>query len=330
MRELAPRSTTRHGSPRVNAQVERLIQMLAALQAPGAPRLWELPPDVARRAADAMFVSTWNGGGPEMAEVHAIEIAGRRGAIPARLYVPRGAGRRSGALLYLHGGGWVIGSPDTHDRLTRELAAALGIRVVSPAYRLAPEHPYPQGLDDCVDAARWIGADGAAHGIDADRLLIGGDSAGGNLTAASLLRLRAEHDGPAFRGAIYIYGAFEMDAETPSRAAWGDRDLILSTKVMDWFKRLYLDGGGAADDPHVSPLRADLRGLPPAVLLVGTLDPLLSDSELFAAALERAGVPAELHLFEDGPHAFAQMFALDMARDAIERIAAFSRGRLYQ
>ena len=243
MRALAARSATRNGTPRVNPQVERLIQMLAALQSQGAPRLWELPPDVARRAADAMFVSTWNGGGPEMAEVRAVEIAGRRGAVPARLYVPPGAGRRSGALLYLHGAGWVIGSPDTHDRLTRELAAALGIRVVSPAYRLAPEHPYPQGLDDCVDAARWIGAEGRTLGIDADRLLIGGDSAGGNLTAASLLRLRAE-GGPAFRGAIYIYGAFEMDAETPSRAAWGDRDLILSRKVMDWFKgRSHPNGG---------------------------------------------------------------------------------------
>jgi acetyl esterase len=230
-------------------------------------------------------------------------------------------------LLYLHGGGWVIGSPDTHDRLTRELAAAIGVRVVSPAYRLAPEHPYPQGLDDCVDAARWLGSQGEALGIDADRLLMGGDSAGGNLTAATLLRLRTE-GGPAFRGAIYIYGAFEMDADTPSRAAWGERDLILSRKVMEWFKGLYLGASGAAADPHVSPLRGDLRGLPPAVLLVGTLDPLLSDSELFAAALERAGVPAELHVFEDGPHAFAQIFALDMARDAVGRISAFARARL--
>ena len=311
----------------MNPQVDRLIQMLAALQAQGAPRLWELPPDVARRAADAMFVSTWNGGGPEMAEVRAIEIPGRRGAVPARLYVPQGAGRRSGGLLYLHGGGWVIGSPDTHDRLTRELAAAIGVRVVSPAYRLAPEHPYPQGLDDCVDAARWVSGHGEALGIDRDRLLIGGDSAGGNLTAAALLRLRTE-GGPAFRGAIYIYGAFEMEADTPSRAAWGDRDLILSRKVMDWFKGLYLGAAGSAADPHVSPLRGDLRGLPPAMLVVGTLDPLLSDSELFAAALEGVGVPAELHVFEDGPHAFAQIFALDMARDAVGRIAAFARARL--
>src|SRR4030095_2457054 len=166
--------------------------MLAAIQAQGAPRLWELPPDVARRAADAMFVSMWNDGGPAMAEIRAVEIPGRHGTVPARLYVPRAVARRSGALLYLHGGGWVIGSPDTHDRLTRELAAAIGARVVSLHYALAPEHPYPQGLDDCVDAALHLSAQGARLGIDPGRLLIGGDSAGGNLSAAALLRLRDE------------------------------------------------------------------------------------------------------------------------------------------
>ena len=311
----------------MNPQVERLVEMLRSIQPQGAPRLWELPPDAARRAADAMFVSMFNSGGPEMAETREVEIPGRRGVVSARLYVPNAAGRTSGGLLYLHGGGWVVGSPDTHDRLARELAAAIGVRVIVPAYALAPEHPYPRGLDDCVDAARWVGAHGGEVGIDRDRVLIGGDSAGGNLSAATLLRLRTE-GGPAFRGAIYIYGAFVMDVETPSRRAWGDRDLILSIKVMDWFKRHYLGASGAESDPHVSPLRGDLRGHPPAVLVVGTLDPLLSDSELFAAALEREGIPAELHTFEDGPHGFAQIFSLDMAGDALKRIAAFARARL--
>ena len=123
-----------------------------------------------------------------MAETRDIEIPGRRRAIPARLYVPSGVADRSPGLLYLHGGGWVIGSPDTHDRLTRELAAAIGARVVSLHYALAPEHPYPEGLDDCVDAALYLGAQGGRLGIDPARLLIGGDSAGGNLSAATLLR----------------------------------------------------------------------------------------------------------------------------------------------
>src|SRR5262245_49606183 len=192
-----------------------MIDLLKSLQPPGAPRLWELPPDTARRAADALLVSAFNEGGPKMTETREIEIPGRRKRIRARLYVPPGIGPSSPGLLYLHGGGWVIGSPDTHDRLTRELAAAIGARVVSLAYALAPEHPYPEGLDDCVDAARWLGGEGARLGIDPRRLVIGGDSAGGNLTAATLLRGKSE-GGPAFTGAIYIYGAFALTLDTPS------------------------------------------------------------------------------------------------------------------
>ena len=312
----------------MNPQVDRVIQMLKALQAQGAPRLWDLPPAAARAAADQMFVSMFNSGGPEMADTREVEIPGRRAALRARLHVPPGAGDRPGALLYLHGGGWVVGSPDTHDRLTRELAAAIGVPVLSLAYALAPEHPYPAGLRDCLDAARWLGAHAAALGIDPARLLIGGDSAGGNLAAATLLELK-DTGGPAYRGAIYIYGAFALDAETPSRRAWGDRDLVLSAKLMTWFDRLYLAPDAPRSAPSISPIRGDLRGLPPAVLVVGTLDPLLSDSELFAAALERAGVPAELHVIEDGIHGFAQMPSLDLAADAVKRIAAFARSRLH-
>lgn len=274
-----------------------------------------------------MFKAMFNAGGPAMAETREIEIPGRRGAIRARLYAPPGLGERAPGLLYLHGGGWVIGSPDTHDRLTRELAAGIGARVLSLDYALAPEHPYPAGLDDCVDAARFLGGRGDQLGIDRGRLFIGGDSAGANLTAATLLRLKAEPGG-AFRGAIYIYGAFAMDYDTPSVKAWGDRDLILSRQSMEWFRAQYLPGGDVTADPFVSPLRGDLTGLPPAILVVGTLDPLLSDSELFAGALRKAGVPAELHVYPDGPHAFAQIFALDMAADAVKRISAFARDRI--
>jgi len=315
----------------VDPQVSRLVEMLKAAQAPGVPRLWELPPAVARHGADTMFKTMFNSGGPSMAETREIEIPGRRRVIRARLYVPEGVAARSAGLLYLHGGGWVIGSPDTHDRLTRELAAGIGARVVSLDYALAPEHPYPEGLDDCVDAARYLGARGDQIGIDPGRLLIGGDSAGANLSAATLLRLKAE-PGAAFRGAIYIYGAFAMDYRTPSIEAWGDRDLILSRNSMEWFRKQYLPGGApsgsAASDPYLSPVRGDLAGLPPAVLIVGTLDPLLSDSELFAEALRKANVPAELHVFPDGLHAFAQFFMLDMAADAVKRISAFARARV--
>jgi acetyl esterase len=311
---------------RANPQLQRVIEVLKAAMPPDAPRLWEVPPAEARRLTDA-FCLPLNVGGPTMAETHEIALPGRRGAISARLYVPRGAASPSPGLLFLHGGGFTVGSPDTHDRLTRELAEGLGARAVSIHYGLAPEHPYPTGLHDCVDAARWLGAHGLEVGIDAGQLLIGGDSAGANLTAATLLRLRDDGCGPAFRGALLIYGRYAA-GDTPTIVAWGDRDLILSRRLMHWFREQYTRDGIDPNDPYYAPLAADLTGLPPAILVVGTLDPLLSDSEQFAAALEKAGVSTEFHVFEDGIHAFLQMPMLDITTDAIEKLCAFGRQRL--
>jgi acetyl esterase len=314
----------------VNPQVAKFIELLKAMESQGAPPLWQLSPQEARLAADTMIGAAFNDGGPIMADTRDFDIPGRRRGIMARLYIPEDIGESSPGLLFLHGGGWVLGSPDTHDRLARELAVGVGARVLSIAYALAPEHPYPEGLDDCVDAARWLGTHSAEIGIDVGRLFIGGDSAGGNLAAATLLRLK-QGGGPTFRAAIYIYGAFALTVDTPSMQAWGDRDLILSHKVMDWFRCLYLGGDAISaidNDPYAAPIHGDLRGLPPAVLVVGSLDPLQSDSEMFAAALTKAGVETELHVFDDAPHAFAQIFMLDMAADAIARISAFARARI--
>ena len=307
----------------MNAQVQQLVMMMRAA-APAIP-MWELPPADARRQFDE-YVAALNAGGPEMAETRELTLAGRRGPIGARLYVPRNAPPSSPGLLYLHGGGFVIGNPTTHDRLARELAAAIGCRVLSLDYALAPERPYPGGLDDCVDAARWLAEHARELGIDPSRLLVGGDSAGANLSAATILRLGAEGRSVAFRAALLIYGRYSGE-ETASMVAWGDRDLVLSRPVMEWFRRLYVGDDPPRDDPFYAPLRGDLAGFPPSILVVGTLDPLLDDSTLFAAALEKAGVPVELHVYEDGIHAFAQMSVLDMCGDAIGKLAAFARSK---
>jgi acetyl esterase len=221
----------------MDPQVQQLMAMLRAALPPGAPRLWELPPATGRPFADAFF-GPRNEGGPQMAERRDLTIPGRRGPIVARLYVPRDAAPPAAGLLYLHGGGFVIGSPDTHDRLTRELAEGSGARVLSLHYALAPEFPYPAALDDCVDTARWLAAHAADLGMDPTRLAIGGDSAGANLSAATILRLRDEHAPVAFRAALLLYGWFTEEA-TPSMHAWGDRDFILSKPVMAWFFEQY-------------------------------------------------------------------------------------------
>lgn len=310
----------------MNPQVQNLMAMLRAALPPGAPRLWELPAATGRPFADAFF-GPRNEGGPEVAERRDLTIPGRRGAIPARLYVPRGTSASSPGILYLHGGGFVIGSPDTHDRLTRELAEGTGARVLSLHYALAPEHPYPAALHDSVDAARWLAAHAGELGMDPARLAIGGDSAGANLSAATILRLRDEGAPAPFRAALLLYGWFTED-ETESMRAWGDRDFILSKPVMDWFFEQYAGGVTGRNDPYLTPMLGDLRGFPPSVIVVGTLDPLLDDSRRFAAALEKAGVPVALHVFEDGPHAFMQFSMLDMCGDAIGKVCAFARGVL--
>src|SRR5262245_21236441 len=143
----------------MNSQVQQLLETFRAAIPADAPRTWQLSPAEARRRGDA-FLSMLNQGGPTMAERRDLTVPGRRGRLPARLYVPRNAGPRSPGLLYLHGGGFVLGSPDTHDRLTRELADGIGARVLSLHYSLAPEHPYPAGIEDSVDAASWLMREG--------------------------------------------------------------------------------------------------------------------------------------------------------------------------
>src|SRR5216683_824010 len=309
----------------MDPQVRAFIEMLKATIPADAPRTWQLTPQQAREQCERFF-APFNAGGPQMAEARDLRVPGHRGEIPARLFVPRNAAPKSPGLLYLHGGGFVIGSISTHDRLARELAERLGARVLSIEYALAPEHPYPQGLDDCMGCASWLSAHGEALGMRPDQLLIGGDSAGANLSAATLLRLRDEGSLPLFAAAILLYGRFAAGM-TESLQAWGDRELMLSRRQMRWFADAYASGGAPRSGPYLAPVEADLRGLPPAILIVGTLDPLLSDSQLFAAALRKAGVPAELNVYEDGIHAFLQIPTFDMTRDALEKIATFLQNR---
>jgi len=289
-----------------NAELEK---QLAAM-----PPLYEFPPSVVRQARES-------GQGPFGAIVFvewATErsVPGPAGEIPLRLFVPE---RVRGVYLHLHGGGFTIGSARQQDPLLAAIATRCAVAVVSVEYRLAPEHPYPAGPDDCEAAALWLAAQAQAE-FGTDRLVIGGESAGANLAAVTLIRMRDRHGFTGFRGANLSFGVFDLSL-TPSAARWGERNLILSTPIMEWFNHQYVPAGRRLD-PDVSPLYADLAHLPPALFTVGTLDLLLDDSLFMHARWVAAGNRGELAVYPGGAHAFTA-FPLALGRRANERIFEF-------
>jgi len=236
-------------------------------------------------------------------EARWVDVPSRGGGLRARVLQPEG--EAVGVYVHLHGGGWSIGAADQQDVPLQQLARATQLVVASIEYRLAPEHPFPAGPDDCEDAVLWL-LDGGAEELGAPAALsIGGESAGAHLSALTLLRLRDLHGvRDAFRAANLVYGAFDLSG-TPSRRLIGDT-LILTDANMRWFTDNFLPGldDGQRRDPSISPLYADLTGLPPALFTIGTADPLLDDTLFMAARWEAAGNEAELRVYADGIHAF--------------------------
>ena len=243
-------------------------------------------------------------------------IAGPDGnEIVLRTFVPPGDVR--GVYLHIHGGGWVLGSAHQQDLALWRMANEASVAVVSVDYRLAPEHPFPAGPDDCEAAALWL-LDAAATEFGADaasRLVIGGESAGAHLAALTLLRLR-DRTGSVdpFVAANLIYGAFDLSM-TPSQLRWGDRYLILSTPVMAWFYDCFVPGTSVDErrKPAISPLYADLTGMPPALFSVGALDPLLDDSLFMGERWTAAGGDAQVLVYPEAVHGF-NAFPLAISR----------------
>ena len=264
------------------------------------PPTHTVPPEQTRRAREE------GGGafGPPVLDPGAIErkIPGRDGDVTLRILEP--AGEVRGVYLDIHGGGWVLGRAHHGDPRNRQIADAAGVVTVSVDYRLAPECPYPAGPDDCEDAAAWLIANARAE-FGTDRLLIGGGSAGAHLAAVTLLRMRDRHGYTGFLGANLVFGVFDV-SQTPSSYTWGERYLVLSGPMMKWFGDCYAEGRDLRD-PDVSPLYADLRGMPPALFTVGTMDPLLDDSLFMHARWIAAGNQGELAVYPGGVHGFTGM-----------------------
>lgn len=245
-------------------------------------------------------------------------IDGPGGDLTLRVFVPDSV---RGVYLHIHGGGWVLGAADEGDAARLREADANQVAVVSVEYRLAPEHPYPAGPDDCEAAALWL-VENAQAEFGTDRLIIGGESAGAHLSAVTLLRLRDRHGLTPFHGANLVYGAYDL-AMTPSCANWGERNLVLSTPIVEWFLDHFIPSEHRRD-PDASPLFADLRDMPPALFSVGTLDPILDDSLFMASRWAAAGNDAELAVYPGGVHGFNLMpTELDITRRFDERVDGF-------
>lgn len=249
-------------------------------------------------------------------EARVRRIPGPAGEIPVRVIEPP---EPRGVYLHFHGGGWAIGAAHHQDVPNQRIARSCGLAVVSVDYRLAPEDPYPAAPDDCEAAALWL-VEHAEREFGTRRLLIGGESAGAHLAVVTLLRLRDRHGLAPFVAANLLFGAYDL-ALTPSARRWGERNLILSTPIIEWFVEMFAPEP-LRRHPDVSPLYADLAGLPPALLTVGTEDPLLDDSLFLHARWLAAGSQARLSVWPGGMHGF-NAFPLPIAERSNAEIAEF-------
>jgi acetyl esterase len=264
---------------------------------------------------------------PEVARVEDRTIPGPAGDLKLRVYTPEGAGP-FGGLVFFHGGGFVLCSLDSHDGQCRSLAHEAGVVVVSVDYRLAPEHPYPAAPEDCHAATKWVAEHAADFGIDPARLAIGGDSAGGNLTAVTALMAR-DRGGPPLRFQLLVYPVTDRCFDTASYRENAE-GYFLTAGMMRWFWDHYLCDPAHADDAYASPLRAkDLSGLPPALCITAEFDPLRDEGEAYAARLRGAGVEATTSRYDGMFHGFFGMAGvLDQGRRAIAEAGAALRAAL--
>jgi acetyl esterase len=289
----------------------RMIQLLT-----DQPEWWIV-------GAEAMRAARRRGEGPFPAPVMSSRasariITGKDGnKIPLRVIAPA---QPRGIYLHLHGGGWVLGGADMQDPMLERIADNTGQAVVAVEYRLAPEHPYPAGPDDCEAAAAWLVQNGKQE-FGTDVLTIGGESAGGHLTAVTILRMRDRHGYTGFRGANIVYGAFDLSM-TPSQRRFGNTRLVLRTIDMQQFYNAFLPTITDRRVPDISPLYAELKNLCPALFSVGTKDALLDDTLFMHARWVAAGNRAELAIYPGGAHGFT-LFPSQLSEAAITKMDQF-------
>jgi acetyl esterase len=288
------------GTMPLDEDVQMLLNLLAA---PGAPSLTSLSVDEAR--ANMRSLTSLRTAIEELPRVENRTVPGPHGDIPVRLYAASTAPNLP-ILVYFHGGGWVLGDLDTHDGTCRTLARMIDGIVIAVDYRLAPEHKFPVALDDCYAATRWAADNAASLGGDPRRVAVGGDSAGGNLSACVSLKARDEGT-PRIVHQLLVYPVTDRRFDTASYRDNAE-GYFLSRADMQWFWNHYLTSDADADNPYAAPLRSnDLRGLPSATVITAEYDPLRDEGEAYAKRLKDAGVPVEMRRYPGVIHGFFSM-----------------------
>ncbi|GGL97722.1 alpha/beta hydrolase [Pseudooceanicola nanhaiensis] len=304
---------------RIDPKAQALLDLVATVRGP------EPVYDVATsREQLAGFVKRFDQPGPEGVRRTEEELPGAEGVRAARVYNPEGA-KPARTLLYFHGGGWIQGSIDTHDALCAKLCAGAGIRVISYDYRLAPEDPFPAAPDDVLAAYLGLVSGGLDLSADPAQLVVGGDSAGGNLAAGLMHDLRAGGH-PLPTGQLLIYPAVDGRMSSGSMQALAESPM-LSRPRMEWYLEQYLPEGHDREDPRFSPLLSErLEGQPRALILVAGHDPLWDDGQSHARALRAAGVEVELREYPGQVHGFLNLTKVQPeGRTAIADVAGWLR-----
>lgn len=277
------------------------VAHLERLAAAGLPPLEDMTPEQARAMGEASS-PLLTGPMPHGVEVTEHTAPGLDGDIAVRRYRPEDAPSPAPALVWFHGGGWVVGSLDTYDVLCASLALAGRCTVLSVDYRLAPEHPFPAAVEDSLTTARWVIGTAELLDVDRTKVALGGDSAGGTL--ATVVARHLKHLDPPFVGQLLVYPATEVGIDTESYRAFGEGH-YLSAAGMQWFFEQYLPDPADRLLPDASPLRADdVEGSPPAHILVASHDPLRDEGIAYAEQLRANGVPVELRVVEGHLHGF--------------------------
>jgi acetyl esterase len=301
----------------LDPQIEALLQQMAALE---SVDYREVTPEGLRQTMKMIAAAD---GLPEaVGSVEDASADGPAGTIPVRVYRPAGAGAAPWPILvWYHGGGWVIGDLDTADTTCRKLANRSGALVVSVDYRLAPEHPAPAPVEDCWAALCWVAGAATKLGGDPSRLAVGGDSAGGNLSALLAVRAR-DSGGPALRYQLLVYPATDLTMSYPSHVENGD-GYMLTNEATAWFLGHYLGPDDDPKHPSLSPhFSDDLSGVAPAVIITAEFDPLRDEGEAYAARLRDSGVAVDLRHYDGMIHGFFQMGGITPVADSAVSDAA--------